>query len=74
MKICREKLNLAMANACMSTNSLVEKSGVSRISIGKFINGKTEPRPATVGKIAKALNVKAEDLVETDAATSSENK
>lgn len=62
------KLNLEMAKACMSTNDLADKAQVSRTSIGKLINGKTEPRPATVGKIAKALGCKVEDLIDGVAA------
>lgn len=66
MKINRTKLTLAMANACMSINDLAKKSKVSRVSIGRFLNGKTEPKPATVGKLAKALNVKVENLIESE--------
>lgn len=69
MKLNIGNLNLQMANACMSINDLAEKSDVSRNSIGKFISGRTEPRPATVGKIAKALGCKVEDLIESGAAT-----
>lgn len=74
MKIDKEKLKLAMANACMSTNSLVDKSGVSRVSIGKFINGKTEPRPVTIGKIARALGVPVTEIIEDAAATANATK
>ncbi len=74
MKINRNKLDLAMANACMSINDLAEKAEVSRISIGRFISGRTEPRPVTVGKIARALNMKVEDLIETGATTPNETK
>lgn len=66
MKINISRLNLAMANACMSINDLAEKSEVSRVSIGRFLNGKTEPKPVTVGKLAKALNVKVEYLIESE--------
>lgn len=64
MKINKTKLTLAMANACVSINDIAKKSKVSRVSIGRFLSGKTEPKPATIGKIAKALNVKVEDLIE----------
>lgn len=74
MKLNIDKFNLEMANACISINDLAEKADVSRISIGRFISGKTEPRPATVGKIAKALGCKVEDLIEIGAATPTETK
>lgn len=73
MKINKNRINLAMANAYMSINDLAEKSNVSRISIGRIINGKTEPRPATVGKLAKALNVKVEYLIENDEGAATPN-
>jgi transcriptional regulator with XRE-family HTH domain len=64
MKIDKQKLAIAMGNSCITFNELSIKSGVSRITIGKFLSGKVVPRPATIGKIAKALNVKVEDLIE----------
>ncbi|WP_317853958.1 helix-turn-helix transcriptional regulator [Chakrabartyella piscis] len=64
MKVNIQKLTVALANKCFSINDLAEQSNVSRISIGKLISGKVEPRTATVGKIAKALDCKVEDLVE----------
>ena len=64
MDISKEKMQLAMANACMNTIQLAQASGVSRMSIQFYLNGKRKPKPITVGKIAKALNVKAEDLVD----------
>ncbi len=73
MKICNTKMDIAMANSCVSISELAEQSKVSRISIGRFINGKTEPKPVTVGKIAKALNCKVEDIIEDTAATVSKN-
>lgn len=69
MKINVSKLNLEMANACISINDLADKAKVSRTSIGKFINGTVEARPATVGKLAKALGCKVEDLIDEGAAT-----
>lgn len=74
MKLNNSRLQLAMANACMSINELAAKSEVSRISIGKCIKGSTEPRPATVGKIAKALNVPVADIIEDTAATVGKTK
>ncbi len=73
MKICKNKIDIAMANCCISISELAEQSKVSRSSIGRFINGKTEPKPVTVGKIAKALNCKVEDIIEDTAATVSKN-
>ena len=64
MVINKEKLQLAMANACMNITQLSEKANISRFSLKAYENRTRNPKPETVGRIAKALNVKAEDLVE----------
>ena len=63
MKVNKAKLNYAMAEACLTTSELGEKTGLPR---GTFLNavvGKNV-RPKTAGLIAKALGVKVEDLIE----------
>lgn len=55
---------LAMANKCMTISELSIQSNVSRVTLTKFTTGKSNLRPATIGKIAKALNVKVEDIIE----------
>lgn len=64
MKINTFKLQLAMANACMTVSELAEQSNLSRVALTRFITGKSNPKPATIGKIAKALNVNVEELIE----------
>ena len=64
MKISNEKLEVAMANSCMNYKELSEATGMTQESFVRIKKGRQNPRPATVGKIAKALNVKVEDLVE----------
>lgn len=64
MQINKEKLQLAMANACMNISELSQKADISRFSLNAYSNGTRNPKPVTVGKIAKALNVKVEDLVD----------
>lgn len=64
MKISTEKIELAMANAVVGTKRLSELTGIAPAMITRIKNGSQQPRPVTVGKIAKALNVKVEDLVE----------
>lgn len=72
MKIDKEKLEIAMANSCMTLKELSAKSGIRQETIVRIKNSMQNPSPATVGKIAKALNISAEELVETDAATSNQ--
>lgn len=64
MKISNEKLEVAMANSCMNYKELSEATGMTQESFVRIKKGRQNPRPATVGKIAKALNVNVEDLVE----------
>jgi transcriptional regulator with XRE-family HTH domain len=66
LKLNTSKLLLAMANACITTTNLAEKSNVSRVAITRFTTGKSNPKPQTIGKIAKALNVKVEELIEDE--------
>lgn len=71
MKINIEKLEIALANACLTTGQLSKKtelnySTISRIKLGM------QAHPATVGKIAKALNCAVQELIESEAATSNQ--
>ncbi|NBJ16644.1 MAG: helix-turn-helix transcriptional regulator [Dehalobacter sp. 4CP] len=64
MKLSIPKMQLAMANSCMSMGELAVKSGVTETSIRRIKNCQMQPRPKTIGKIAKALNIKVEDLID----------
>ncbi|QEH71024.1 helix-turn-helix transcriptional regulator [Cellulosilyticum sp. WCF-2] len=58
------KFKLAIANALITTTDLAEKANVSRTLISNILNGKkSEVQPATVGKLARALDIKVEDLI-----------
>lgn len=63
MRIHKHELLTAMANAGMSFKALASVSGVSRATLSYINNGKA-CRPETVGKLAKALGVPVEQLVE----------
>ena len=62
-----QRTKIAMANACMSVDDL------SRISIGKYLSGKREPRPKTLGLIARALKVPVTDIIDTNATAMTDN-
>lgn len=66
MKINKQKLQLAMANACLNMDDLAALAEVSRVSISKYLSGLRSPKPKTIGKIAKALNVRVEDLIQME--------
>lgn len=76
MKINVKNMLLAMANECMTIGELSTNSDISRTALNNITNQKTNPKPATIGKIAKALNVKVEYLIESDegAATPNDEK
>lgn len=64
MVVDLQKLQLAMARACMSSANLRKSAGVSDVTLCKIQNGTQEPRPSTLGRIAKALNVDPGELIE----------
>ncbi|MDO4333061.1 MAG: helix-turn-helix domain-containing protein [Eubacteriales bacterium] len=65
MKIDKQKLQIAMANACVVSKDLQKKSTLPRGTYLNVVTGKSV-RPATIGKIAKALNVRVEDLIQME--------
>lgn len=66
MKINKQKLQVAMANACLNMDDLAALAEVSRVSISKYLSGVRNPKPKTIGKIAKALNVPVESLIDME--------
>lgn len=65
MKVSVFNFNTKMADNLFDIGILTEKSKVSRNTISRIKNGKTtEVRPSTIGKLAKALGCKVEDLLE----------
>lgn len=63
MKVSRDKLNLAMARACMNTAELTRVAEMPRPTVNNAITGR-DVRPATIGKIARALGVDVTEIIE----------
>lgn len=63
MKINKSKLLIALANACMNPYDLCKAVGMQYQNYRRIVNG-GNCKPATVGKIAKALNVDVTELLE----------
>ena len=61
----KKKVEIAMAKACITRNELQEKSDVGMNQIKAMISGKSV-RPCTFGKVAKALGVEVEELIENE--------
>ena len=66
MKADRKKLELAMARACMSQLDLVFAAKMPENTVKNVLQGRSV-RPATLGRIAKALNVDPAELLNTEA-------
>lgn len=61
----KQKLDIAMANKCMTSNELQKKSTLPRGTFLKVIGGKNV-KPVTAGKIAKALEIQVQELIEME--------
>lgn len=46
----------------MTQNELSEETGISQVSISKYLNGKSDPSLLNVLKIARALDCSLDDL------------
>ncbi len=68
MKVNLRKLEIAMANTCISISSLCKETDLNYSTLSRIKSG-ADAHPATVGKIAKALGVNVEELIEDTAAT-----
>ncbi len=65
MKIDRQKLLLTMARACMSPADLQTATQLPRPTLNNAMGGRGI-RPVTLGKIAKALSVDPEEIIEKE--------
>lgn len=63
MKIDANSININMARSCLSLSELSEISGL-KISTIQGALKRCSARPATVGKIARALGVDVENIIE----------
>lgn len=63
MVINKSKLEVAMARACLSTHHLAARANMPLPTVNNAISGRSV-KPATIGKIAKALNVDVTELLE----------
>ena len=63
MKISKSKVELIMARNCLEMRELVNTSGLAKITVQRMLAGK-DVKPVTIGKIAKALEIDVQDIVE----------
>ena len=63
MKANREKLELALARACMTSGELASAAKMPRPTVNNVIAGRNV-LPATLGRVARALTVDVADIAE----------
>ncbi|MEW4415132.1 helix-turn-helix transcriptional regulator [Clostridium sp. AN503] len=63
MRLNTRKIQLLMAKACINQASLAGLAGISRQTMSAVMNGRN-CRPELLGKIAKALEVEPEEIIE----------
>ncbi|MCH3965470.1 MAG: helix-turn-helix domain-containing protein [Clostridium sp.] len=59
-----KKINLIRIKQGMSVTELAEKSKLAKATVSRILNNKACARPDTIGKLAKALNVDVEQIVD----------
>ena len=62
MKVDNQKFQIAMARACMNVDDVVKVARMPRPTVNNAIQGRSM-RPATVGRIAKALGVDVTEII-----------
>lgn len=65
MIINKSKLEIALATACMNPYDLCKKTKIQYQTYRRIASG-NNCKPATIGKIAKALDVTVEQLIDLD--------
>ncbi len=63
MRLDKRKILLCMANFSINQKQLAKKAGISRQSLSAVVNGRN-CRPDLLGRIASALEVKPEEIIE----------
>lgn len=65
MKVDAKKLRLAMARACMNPQDLAKAAEMPPQTVNGVLREKSV-RPATLGKIAKALSVDVSEIMKEE--------
>ena len=63
LKLSREKIDIQLGNNLMSITALANAYGCCRARINVILNSR-EVTPMCAGRLAKALNVKVEQIIE----------
>lgn len=63
MTIDRKKLDIQLANSCMLIKDVCKTAGIAEPTLRQIRSGIRNPKPSTIGKIAKALNVNVKEII-----------
>lgn len=65
MRLDKQKLRIAMARACMDTEDVIQAAEMPRPTFNGAMQGRSI-RPATLGRIARALGVDVTEIIKED--------
>ena len=63
VKVNRKKFELALARACLTPDELAKLANMPRPTLNNVVTGRSV-RPATLGRVARALGVDVEEIME----------
>lgn len=63
MELNAKAIKMGMINQCMGIRELSEATGISVHTLSKIINHGGKSRLTTIGKLAKALEVKPQEIL-----------
>jgi transcriptional regulator with XRE-family HTH domain len=64
LKIDIKKLDIEIAKSCLLKGELAKAAKIDIVTLTRISKGTQEPRPQTIGKIAKALEVDVTEIIE----------
>lgn len=59
----KNKVQIIMARACMNPGDIAKKAEMPLQTVKNVINGNRSVRPATIGRVAKALKVDVTEII-----------
>ena len=65
MKTLADRLKIAIHNSGMTQREVAEKSGITEVSLSKYVKGQRVPKAPVLGKIAYTIGVTPNDLLDT---------
>lgn len=64
MKLDTNKFEKVLADKGLMLKDLCDKAELAEVTLRNIRQGKRTPRPATLGRIAKALGVDVQDIIQ----------